>query len=155
MGCQHKDGFEFRRILPRALAIMGDAVKQDKLRDSIADVLSAATSATLGQASADGGSRTQAESTESTQAKIESLLEQILSGDQHSAQQNVTRLRTCSKYFQSASIPNIINTTSAWMDPIEYCVNRLFHRSALLFQFERELKPSIRRKHEQEFLLYV
>lgn len=134
---------------------MGDAVKQDKLRDSIADVLSAATSATLGQASADGGSRTQAESTESTQAKIESLLEQILSGDQHSAQQNVTRLRTCSKYFQSASIPNIINTTSAWMDPIEYCVNRLFHRSALLFQFERELKPSIRRKHEQEFLLYV
>ena len=141
--------------MPRALAIMGDAVKQDKLRDSIADVLSAATSATLGQASADGGSRTQAESTESTQAKIESLLEQILSGDQHSAQQNVTRLRTCSKYFQSASIPNIINTTSAWMDPIEYCVNRLFHRSALLFQFERELKPSIRRKHEQEFLLYV
>ena len=141
--------------MPRTLAIMGDAAKQDKLRDSIADVLSAATSANLGQASADGGSRTQAESTESTQATIDSLLEQILSGDQHSAQQNVTRLRTCSKYFQSTNIPNIINTTSAWMDPIEYCVNHLFHRSALRFQLSCELTPSIRRKHEQEFLLYA
>ena len=83
---------------------MGDAAKQDKLRDSIADVLSAATSANLGQASADGGSRTQAESTESTQATIDSLLEQILGGDQHSAQQNVTRLRTCSTYFQKTNM---------------------------------------------------
>ena len=147
-----KDGYTFRNILPRALQIMADAGKQDRLRDSIAEVMHAATAAGFNM-SREGGDEGQ--QNHDVQQKIESLLEQILEGDQRSAQQNVARLNSCNLYFQGAGVPNTIGTTSAFMQSVEYGVNRLLRRSALLFKITNESAPSARKEHEEEFLVFV
>jgi hypothetical protein len=83
---------------------------------------------------------------------IDSLLDEILSGDHKSAQQNLSRLKSCAKFFNLPQVPNMIATTSAFVEPIEYVVNHLLKRSGLLVKIAAEVDVKRRQELEAEHL---
>lgn len=151
-----QDGFYFRRILPRALQAAADTNKNDRLREGIGDILQSAmaiqTAENDDDDAADPPGDQPAQRQESMQQKIDSLLEQILSGDHKSAQQNLSRLKSCAKFFNLPSLPNSVSTTSAFVEPIEFVVNRLLKRSALLLRIPVEQDDIQRKEYEIEWL---
>ena len=148
------DGFEFRRVLPRTLQAMSDSGKQDKLRSNISEILGSAmrTNLQLRTDGEDHGEDDSGQHPDDVQSKINALMEQILGADQMSAQQNLSRLKSCTKYFRGSEMHNTVTTTSAFLSPIDYCCNRLFHRSGLLFKLQVELDSASRQKMESESL---
>ena len=105
----------------------------DKLKETISILINQAIESKVAAGNDVGANEESQSSLDTASAKI---LEQILEKDADSAQQNLTRLRASSAFFNSGHYPMMVGVTRALTEPIEEMCNRIFHRSGLLSQLK-------------------
>ena len=139
-----KDGYHFRRILPRALYHMAHASRTtDKMQASVAELVAAA--AAENNTEQPGGT--------SQDSPMDKVMDKILNNDPHSAQSNVSRLKGCSNFFNSKATPSMTNTTSALMQGLEFACNMLFKRSEIVFKLSRTVDTDQIQELRAEYFL--
>ena len=126
--------------MQRTLGDMASNTKPDKFRAKISELLSTPSSGLDPQADAE------------TERELEKVIDEILNSDQNSAQQNVTRLKTVSSFFKSESNIRAGIAIQRLMEPLDYGINKLLHRTELRFHIKHTLDPEKKKTLEDENL---
>lgn len=132
---QSKDGLHLRNILPRALSFLVGNLSQDKLAIQMDRLLSGIQ---------EGGDRDE---------QLDEIVDLILNGEQNSAQQNISRLRTLERYFADLRSSDHGRAIEMLIEPLEHITNKLFKRTGLISVMQNHPCPEKSKEAAQESLV--